>query len=180
LWDFSLVDPDNRRPVDYEKRITILADLKQQEMEMTGVDLAWELSLAKEDGRIKLYLVHTALNYRRANRALFEQGEYLPLEAEGMKTGHVCAFARKASKACIVTVVPRFLTRVISGGGSVPFGKAVWEDTRLTLPMGEPGMQFRNVFTGEIVTAGSQGDKTSLLLADVFACFPAAMLERVP
>jgi (1->4)-alpha-D-glucan 1-alpha-D-glucosylmutase len=180
LWDFSLVDPDNRRPVDYEKRITILADLKQQEMETTGVDLAWELSLAKEDGRIKLYLVHTALNYRRANRALFEQGEYLPLEAEGMKTGHVCAFARKASKACIVTVVPRFLTRVISGGGSVPFGKAVWEDTRLTLPMGEPGMQFRNVFTGEIVTAGSQGDKTSLLLADVFACFPAAMLERVP
>jgi (1->4)-alpha-D-glucan 1-alpha-D-glucosylmutase len=180
LWDFSLVDPDNRRPVDYEKRIDILADLRQKRMEMTGVDLAWGLSLAKEDGRIKLYLVHTALNYRRANRALFEQGEYLPLEAEGMKAEHVCAFARRAGKACIVTVVPRFLTRLISGGGSVPFGKAVWEDTRLTLPMGEAGMQFRNVFTGEIVTAGSQGEKTSLLLADVFACFPAAMLERVP
>jgi (1->4)-alpha-D-glucan 1-alpha-D-glucosylmutase len=180
LWDFSLVDPDNRRSVDYEKRINILADLRQKGMEMTGVDLAWELSLAKEDGRIKLYLVHTALNYRRANRALFEQGEYLPLEAEGMKAEHVCAFARRAGKACTVTVVPRFLTRLISGGGSVPFGKAVWEDTRLTLPMGEPGMQFRNVFTGEIVTAESQGEKTSLLLADVFACFPVAMLERVP
>jgi (1->4)-alpha-D-glucan 1-alpha-D-glucosylmutase len=180
LWDFSLVDPDNRRPVDYDKRINVLADLMQKEMDRTGVDLAWELSLAKEDGRIKLYLVHTALNYRRANHELFEKGEYLPVEAEGMKAEHVCAFARRADKSCIVTVVPRFLTRVISGVGSVPFGKAVWEDTRLTLPMEESGMQFRNVFTGEIITVGLRGGKTSLLLADVFACFPAAMLEWVP
>jgi (1->4)-alpha-D-glucan 1-alpha-D-glucosylmutase len=180
LWDFSLVDPDNRRPVDFAKRIDILAKLRQKEMETTGVDLAWQLSLAKEDGRIKLYLVHKALNYRKAKRTLFEQGEYLPLEAEGMKAEHVCAFARRAGKVFIVTAVPRFLTRIISGGGSVPFGKAVWDETRLTLTMGEPGMQFRNVFTGEIVTAGSKGEKTSLLLADVFACFPAAILEYIP
>jgi (1->4)-alpha-D-glucan 1-alpha-D-glucosylmutase len=180
LWDFSLVDPDNRRPIDYEKRIGILAGLRQKEMEMTGVDLAWELSLAKEDGRIKLYLIHKALNYRRAKRSLFEEGEYLPLEAEGIKAENICAFVRRAGRKCVVTAVPRFLTRIISGGGSVPFGKAVWEDTRLTLTIGEPGMQFRNVFTGEIVTAQSQGEKTSLLLADVFACFPAAMLERIP
>jgi (1->4)-alpha-D-glucan 1-alpha-D-glucosylmutase len=180
LWDFSLVDPDNRRPIDFEKRIDILAELRQKEMEMTGVDLAWQLSLAKEDGRIKVYLVHKALNYRKAKRTLFEQGEYLPLEAEGMKAEHVCAFARREGKAFIVTAVPRFLTRIISGGGSVPFGKAVWDETRLTLTIGEPGMQFRNVFTGEIVTARSQGEKTSLLLADVFSCFPAAILEHIP
>jgi (1->4)-alpha-D-glucan 1-alpha-D-glucosylmutase len=179
LWDFSLVDPDNRRPVDHEKRINILAGLRRESEKKTGVDLAWELSLFKEDGRIKLHLISTALNYRRANRILFEQGEYLPLEAEGVKAEHVCAFARKTVDAYMVTVVPRFLTRVISGGGSVPFGKAVWEDTLLSLPMVEPGIQFRNVFTDEIVNAGSQSEKAALLLADVFACFPVAMLERI-
>ncbi len=179
LWDFSLVDPDNRRPVDYEKRVSMLAELKQKEEQMTGVQLAWDLSLNKEDGRIMLYLVHKALNYRREHRSLFEQGEYLPLTAEGARAGHVCAFVRKLGGKCMVVAVPRLLTRLISGGGSVPFGKAVWEDTRLLLPEIGPGVQFRNIFTNEIIVTVSQNGTAVLALADVYAAFSAAMLEQV-
>ena len=179
LWDFSLVDPDNRRPVDYEKRVSMLAELQQKEAAMTGVQLAWDLSLNKEDGRIMLYLTHKALNYRRENRPLFEQGEYLPLSDEGARTGHVCAFERKLGGKCIVVAVPRFLTRLISGGGSVPFGEAVWEDTRLLLPEIGPGVQFRNIFTNEIIVTVLQDGKSVLPLAEVYASFPAAMLEQM-
>jgi (1->4)-alpha-D-glucan 1-alpha-D-glucosylmutase len=177
LWDFSLVDPDNRRPVDFAKRVSMLTELKQKEAEMTGVQLAWDLSLNKEDGRIMLYLVHKALAFRRENRSLFEQGEYLPLAAEGMRAGHTCAFARKLGGKCLVAAVPRFLTRLISGGGSLPFGRAVWEDTRLLLPEIGPGAQFRNIITREIIVAFEQEGKTVLALADAYASFPAAMLE---
>ena len=127
LWTLII-----RRPVDYEKRVSMLAELRQKEAAMTAVQLARDLSLNKEDGRIMLYLVHKALDYRRENRPLFEQGEYLPLTDEGARAGHVCAFERKLGGTCIVVAVPRFLTRLISGGGSVPFGEAVWEDTRLS------------------------------------------------
>jgi (1->4)-alpha-D-glucan 1-alpha-D-glucosylmutase len=179
LWDFSLVDPDNRRPVDYEKRVSMLAELKQKEGEGTGVQLAWDLSLNKGDGRIMLYLVHKALNYRGEHRPLFEQGVYVPLTADGAKSGHVCAFARKLGNKSLILAVPRFLTRLISGGGSVPFGKAVWDDTQLLLPEIGPGAQFRNIFTNEIMVARAQNGKTMLALADVFASFPVAMLEWV-
>ena len=179
LWDFSLVDPDNRRPVDYEKRVSMLAELRQKAAGMTGVQLAWDLSLSKEDGRIMLYLTHKALNYRRENRPLFEQGEYLPLTDEGARAGHVCAFERKLGGTRIVVAVPRFLTQLISGGGSVPFGEAVWEDTRLLLPEIGPGVQFRNIFTNEIIVTVSQDGKSALALADVYASFPAAMLVQM-
>ena len=179
LWDFSLVDPDNRRPVDYEKRVSMLAELRQKEEEMTGVQLARDLSLNKEDGRIKLYLIHKALNYRREHRPLFEQGEYLSLTDEGARAGHACAFERKLGAKCIIVAVPRLLTRLISRGGSVPLGKAVWEDTRLLLHDVAPGVRFRNIITKEIVASVSQDGKTALALADVYASFPAAMLEQM-
>jgi (1->4)-alpha-D-glucan 1-alpha-D-glucosylmutase len=124
-----------------------------------------------------LYLVHKALAFRRENRSLFEQGEYLPLTAEGMRAGHTCAFARKLGGKCLVAAVPRFLTRLISGGGSLPFGRAVWEDTCLLLPGISPGAQFRNIITREIIVALEQEGKTVLALADAYASFPAAMLE---
>ncbi|HSQ78363.1 MAG TPA: malto-oligosyltrehalose synthase, partial [Nitrospirota bacterium] len=149
LYDFSLVDPDNRRPVDYEKRVTMLAELKRKEAEMPGADLARELSRKKDDGLIKQYLISKALNYRKANRALFEQGEYLPLNVAGKKADHVCAFVRRLGSASAVVVVPRFLTRLIPGNGSMPLGEAPWEDTHLVLPDAEGETHYRNVFTSE-------------------------------
>ncbi len=179
LWDFSLVDPDNRRPVDFGKRMQILSLLKDMESKMTAENVAWELSLNKEDGRIKLYLISTALNYRKKNRNLFEQGEYLPLVAEGTRASHVCAFERRLGGSSVLVAVPRLLARIISGGGSAPFGKAVWEDTSLALPEDEQGTQFQNVFTGEVVSTPSAEGKSVVFLSDVFSRFPAALLYRI-
>ena len=95
LWDFSLVDPDNRRPVDYDRRREMLAEL--QASESAGGDLrelARELVAAKEDGRIKLYVTHLTLQCRRENPGLFTDGAYVPLEAEGPRKDHVFGFAR--------------------------------------------------------------------------------------
>jgi (1->4)-alpha-D-glucan 1-alpha-D-glucosylmutase len=120
------------------------------------------------------------LNFRKANRAFFEQGEYLPLAAEGTRSGSICAFARKAPGGMIIVAVPRFLTKVISGGASVPFGKAVWEDTQLLISDGEEGSKFRNIFTNEVLSAVTQDGKTRLPVADIYSCFPVALLERIP
>lgn len=177
--NFSLVDPDNRRSVDHDTLKNMLAALKDREAREAAVGLAWDLSLNKEDGRIMLYLVYKALNYRKANRALFEQGEYLPLAAEGVLAGSICSFARKTAGGMVAVAVPRFLTKVISGGASVPFGKAVWGDMHLVLPEGEERSTFRNVFTNEILSAVTREGRTGLPVAGVFSCFPAAMLERM-
>jgi (1->4)-alpha-D-glucan 1-alpha-D-glucosylmutase len=179
LYDFSLVDPDNRRPVDYEKRFAMLAELRRKEAAMTRVDLARELSRKMDDGLIKQYLISQALNYRKANRALFEQGEYLPLNAAGKKAEHVCAFARRLGSASITVVVPRFLTRLIPGNESMALGEALWEDTHLVLPDAEGETHYRNIFTDEIVSAEQQQEgKQEPALTSIFANFPVALMEK--
>lgn len=179
LWDFSLVDPDNRRQIDYEKRLHMLAALKGLESTMTAVQVGWELTLNKENGMIKLYLLRKALNYRRVNRAVFEHGEYLPLDVEGGKKNNICAFARTITTATIIVAVPRFLTKLISGGGSVPFGQAVWENTAVILQGSEAGTSYRNIFTGEIITVQAINDTYGIYASDLFASFPVALLELV-
>ena len=97
LWDFSLVDPDNRRPVDYDRRRRMLQDLRSA-AESAGGDLrelARDLVATKEDGRIKLYVTHRSLACRRDHPGLFTAGEYIPLAAEGSKAAHLFAFARR-------------------------------------------------------------------------------------
>jgi (1->4)-alpha-D-glucan 1-alpha-D-glucosylmutase len=178
LWDFSLVDPDNRRPVDFERRARILEELKRKEREMTGTALAWELTQNAVNGRIKLYVIQKALVHRRDNRELYGQGEYLPLALKGSKAGHVCAFARRKNGMLTITAVPRFLTRLISGNGAVPFGKGVWDDTMLMLPDEVQGGTYRNLFTGELLTAGAENREGGIVVADIFGNFPVALLER--
>jgi (1->4)-alpha-D-glucan 1-alpha-D-glucosylmutase len=178
LWDFSLVDPDNRRPVDFEKRVDMLAVLKQKEAAMTGADLARKLSSNMDDGMIKLHLIAKALNHRRANRALFEQGDYAPLHAVGAMAGSICAFARRHGNASAIVVVPRFLARLPADSGSLPLGD-VWENTQVVLSGVEEGTQYRNIFTDEVVGAGPLGEgKQGLLLSHVFANFPVALLAK--
>ena len=174
LWDLNLVDPDNRRAVDFGRRIQMLKALQDAGPSTT---LAWELSLAREDGRIKLFTLARSLAFRRKRSALFREGAYLPLEAEGEKRECVCAFERSLQGTSAVVVVPRFLARLISGTGSVPFSKAVWGDAKLVLPDAPPGSRYRNIFTGEDLAVADGA--WSLALADVFSCFPVALLERL-
>jgi (1->4)-alpha-D-glucan 1-alpha-D-glucosylmutase len=166
--------------VDFERRISILEELKRKEREMTGAALAWELTQSAVDGRIKLYVMYKALTHRRSNRGFYDQGEYLPLAAKGPKSVNVCAFMRRKNSASTIVAVPRLLTGLISGTGAVPFGKGVWEDTMLILPEAVQGESYRNVFTGEIIVAGPRYGQEGIFMSDAFASFPVAMLERNP
>ncbi|RJQ56795.1 MAG: malto-oligosyltrehalose synthase [Nitrospiraceae bacterium] len=176
LWDFSLVDPDNRRPVDYLKRTALLEEIKRREAGNGLQELAKDLLMNKDDGRIKMYLVRRALNYRRVNRELFEEGEYVPLDVEGLLKDHVCAFARKKEDKTIVVAVPRLLTRLVPPG-SPPLGEEVWHDTCIVIPFEEREMVYRSVFTGENAAVAGRDGRQVLRLSDVFGNFPAALME---
>jgi (1->4)-alpha-D-glucan 1-alpha-D-glucosylmutase len=179
-WDFSLVDPDNRRPVNFNLRRQMLRRLKERITRSGGARRTFLRGLVKtwEDGAIKLYVTLTALNYRREHRLLFDDGGYVPIGAEGSLKENVCAFARLAEDKAALVVVPRFLTRSLKGVKEMPFGDHVWKDTLITVPDGIPGDTFRNVFTGEVVTEVEREGKKRLLLGRVFASFPVALLER--
>jgi (1->4)-alpha-D-glucan 1-alpha-D-glucosylmutase len=172
LWDLSLVDPDNRRPVDWKLRQRLLGELEHALA--TSADraaLAHDLWLHKDDARVKLFLVHEALALRRAHPALFAAGAYRPLEARGGLAEHVCAFARVGGEAATVTVVPRLLAR--RGGQAAPLGAEYWGDTTLDVPP-ELGGRFVNALSGETL------EGASLPLGRVLARFPVALLERRP
>jgi (1->4)-alpha-D-glucan 1-alpha-D-glucosylmutase len=175
LWDQSLVDPDNRRPVDYALRARHLRGLRRRR---SGRALARELLAAKEDGRIKLYLTWKALEFRAANPALFTRGEYVPLAAEGSAAEHVVAFARRAEEEEVIAVVPRLVVGLTGGEAVDPLGPDIWGETRLILPGAEPGTRYRDLFTSETIeTAAAEGGAT-LPLAELFAEFPFALLAH--
>ena len=179
IWDFSLVDPDNRRPVDYQKRIKMLEELKNRESEVSLTELTRELTVNKEDGKIKLYLIYKALNYRKTKRVLFEEGEYIPLESMGEKAYHVCAFARRFGDSVTLIAVPRFLTKLIQQPETFPFGKEVWRDSFMVIPFEDAGARYRNVFTGEIISIESHKGAIALFLSDIFMNFPVALMEKI-
>ncbi len=178
LWDFSLVDPDNRRPVDYELRRRLLGELTARAAEAGPhlAELARKLAVEKEDGRVKLYVTWRALHARRDNPGLFSAGEYLAADVVGARAEHVCAFVRRHEGRVAVAAAPRLMTRLVPQAGDLPLGERVWEDTRLLLPGVEPGRRLRNAFTGEELVAGEQEGRAAVAAAEVFATFPVALL----
>jgi (1->4)-alpha-D-glucan 1-alpha-D-glucosylmutase len=181
VWNYRLVDPDNRQPVDYAYRRELLAELKERVARCGGdlVPLAQELVRAAADGRVKLYVTWRGLTYRRAHGPLFLDGSYLPLEAAGEKQGHVCAFARWLEDERILVAVPRLVVGLTGGAEVAPMGREMWGETKLLLPMEDAGRRYRNVYTGELLAAGEHNGGAVLPLAAVFANFPVALLERV-
>jgi len=179
LWDFSLVDPDNRRLVDFKLREELLARLKKK-LEMLGGDLrglARDLVREWKDGGIKLYLTSKALNYRKENSPLFLEGSYLPLMSEGNVKDHICAFARQRGKRVVLVIVPRFLTSLVNGPGETPLGREVWRDSRIVIPDEIAKDEFHNLFTGEIIQTIQKDRHGLLALSEILAHFPVAMLD---
>jgi len=174
LWDFRLVDPDNRRPVDFQRRVRLLEELQKEEADKGAPALVPELLEGWEDGRLKLYLSWKALHFRRAHPELFLQGDYLPLYAAGRNRESVCAFARRRGNEWALLAAPRLVTRLVAVG-EFPLGKKVWGGGVLPLPRGAPA-RWRNVLTGETVAAVFLRGKKSLPLARVFERFPVALL----
>jgi (1->4)-alpha-D-glucan 1-alpha-D-glucosylmutase len=170
LWDFSLVDPDNRRPVDFERRKELLDNLIVHEASDVSFLLS-ELLDAWEDGRIKLYLTHKVLSARNSFTDVFSQGAYIPLQATSAAAKHVCAFARRHQDIWVLSVAPRLMTQRCEVG-RFPLGGQAWQDDVLILPAGAPPL-WLNILTNERVAAGSVHG--GLRLADVFSQFPAAL-----
>jgi (1->4)-alpha-D-glucan 1-alpha-D-glucosylmutase len=182
LWDLSLVDPDNRRPVDYEGRRSALKELRKQAERRRAnlIELADELMANAADGRIKLYLIYRTLNYRREHPALFAQGGYVALDAYGERRDHVCAFARGLGDETMLVVVPRLLAKLTEGGTHPPVGPEAWGDAWLALPRGHQGGVYRNLLTDERLTVASHDDEAAgLELSAILRHFPVAILERV-
>jgi (1->4)-alpha-D-glucan 1-alpha-D-glucosylmutase len=181
LWDYSLVDPDNRRPVDYSRRRVLLSDLKSQ-VDQAGndlTDLSKELLDTSQDGRIKLYITYRTLSFRSKHQQLFSEGDYLPLEAVGSKSEHVCAFARILEDEVVLAVVPRLLVRLTGEVEQPPIGRQVWEETWLSLPYEEVGRAYRNIFTGEVLSVVEQNSMVGLPMASILFCFPVALFVRI-
>ena len=177
LWDDSLVDPDNRRPVDFPTRLALLAGLQQRAAEGL-IPLVQELLAQWWDGRIKLYVTSQALQCRRTHLALFRDGDYLPLAIIGPRRDHVVAFARRRETTWALVVVPRLLSR-LSARGTPPVGQRVWGRNTLLLPPAAP-LHWHNVLTGEALTASGTPPAQGLSLAQLFQHVPVALLTSSP
>ena len=177
LWDFHLVDPDNRGPVDYECRAHILAEVARFDDEdaagRAALLAAW---LAHpEDGRAKMHLTRRLLHLRRAYPRLFAEGHYEPLQVEGPYARHIVGFVRRNEEAAMLVVVPRHYWALTEGGLRLPLGRAVWDATRILRPADLAPSSWRDVLTGEIVTS-SMTDSGSWEIAAIVARFPIAVL----
>jgi (1->4)-alpha-D-glucan 1-alpha-D-glucosylmutase len=177
LWDFSLVDPDNRRAVDYKARLRALQLLKKtfaSTQQPTHRQLR-RLAQHMEDGRIKLYMVWRALHLRSQSPELFQGGEYVPLRVTGEKAKHVLAFARSHGDVVSITAVPRLCAELLGGKQQLPGGEETWRDTAIQLPqMSEE--RLVNVFTGELVPSQTQGAVRFIQASAMFSSFPVALL----
>lgn len=169
LWDDSLVDPDNRRPVDYAFRHRLLRELDSREAK-DRAGLLRDLTARPGDHRLKLFVVSRTLRLRRDRDSLF-RGEYVPLSTTGPLADHAFAFARTAgSEACIV-VVPRLMAR-LTGGGRLPLGSEIWGDTAVELPETLCNRGWADHLTGEVY-GGRAG---SLRVAALLGSIPVAVL----
>ena len=168
LWNFSMVDPDNRRPVDYRRRIELL-DQQQNRAPEDLAGMVAELARDPRQDAAKLYVVWKSLRFRRDHAALFEEGEYIPFAASGAHPECVVAFARRRGDEWALAVAPRWLTRL----GCTPprLDSWRWEDTALEPPAGAPAV-WSNVFTGAEVGG--------LSLSAILHGFPVALLEGRP
>ena len=176
LWDFSLVDPDNRRPVDFAVRAALLSDLRARIAAGDLLGLARELTEYWTDGRTKLYTIHRALTCRRVAPKLFRAGEYVPLFTGGVHAGHLCACARRREGRTVLTVVPRLTACLTDNGARLPLGAEVWGDTWIQLPRDIPEEAYVNLFTGTRVGGRTDDGGTALAAGEILAEYPVALL----
>jgi (1->4)-alpha-D-glucan 1-alpha-D-glucosylmutase len=174
LWDFSLVDPDNRRPVDYIHRRQLFESIRHWSGEPDPSAIG-KLLDAPEDDRLKLYLIWRTLCLRKNQPDLFQQGEYLPLEVLGSRADHVVAFARKFQDTNIIVIAPRLVAGLLNDREVPPVGPAVWEDTHIVVPSCPCAVSYHNIFTGESLELQKTADSAKIAVAEALAHFPVAV-----
>jgi (1->4)-alpha-D-glucan 1-alpha-D-glucosylmutase len=173
LWELSLVDPDNRRPVDFDQRAGYLNGLLALSEREDPAAACREVLGTLADGRAKLWTTHRALQLRQQEHTIFRRGEYVALEVAGEHQENVIAFLRRdpASERSVLVVLPRFACTLMRGKAELPL-KEAWGKDQLKIPI-PPGARFTNVFSGESVTVTE--DQT-LPLSALLNIFPVALL----
>src|SRR5262249_15048160 len=161
LWDLSLVDPDNRRPVDYDARRRMLDLIPANG---SGADLLEH----RTDGRVKLFVMARALDAGARFRDLFERGDYVPLQTAGTRRECLFAFARRNGAAISITCVPRLVASLMPDAATPPLGASIWGDTRIELPPDVP-CRYRDTFTGATVSARPDGHSAALSPPPLFS-----------
>jgi malto-oligosyltrehalose synthase len=172
LWDYSLTDPDNRRPVDFALRRSLLAGLPAVDTPpVERARAAQDLLSDWSDGRLKLHLTRSLLHLRRDHAELFGRGEYFALKASGPAAGHVIGLARRRGRRWVIALVPRQVIGLV-GAGRFPIGARPWGTTTLRLPESAPST-FTDVVTGASVTAR----RGRLAVADCLSVLPVSVLR---
>jgi (1->4)-alpha-D-glucan 1-alpha-D-glucosylmutase len=161
FWDFSLVDPDNRRPVDYDARSGAL----KPEASLDELMRTWP------DGRIKQQIHRALLHDRARSPALYAEGDYQPLTLEGAGASHVVGYARRHRTDALAVIAPRFWSALLAEADEPIFDPSCWQDISVSLPHGE----WRNALTGEKILI--DGDKNRM--SDFMGKFPLAVLRLV-
>lgn len=174
LWDLSLVDPDNRRPVDFPLRQKLLDECLGTTATADRGAFVAELLRTWYDGRIKLYVLACGLRLRREQPDLLLEGDYHPLTATGDQAEHVVAFLRRTPNQQLLVVAPRLMAALISPTNRLPCGSEAWGQTRLRLPQGT-GSTLTNVLTGEKVTVSREGEELFVPMAEVLRGFPVGV-----
>ncbi|MGA9393087.1 MAG: malto-oligosyltrehalose synthase [Candidatus Sulfotelmatobacter sp.] len=175
LLDFSLVDPDNRRPVDYALRQQAFADIRNSGS--TGDQGAIQQMMAThEDGHLKMYVIWKTLCLRKQYPELFRRGEYLPVAVHGSKANHVLAFIRRFEDTEALVVVPRLVSGLLGEKDSPPIGSEIWKDTHLLLPACNCSKVYRNVLSGDSTQLQKAGENVRLDISTTFEPLPLALL----
>ncbi|MDE2447969.1 MAG: malto-oligosyltrehalose synthase [Gammaproteobacteria bacterium] len=181
LWEFSLVDPDNRRPVDYDARRRLLEALAGTSA--GSAQLARTLADDVADPRCKLFLHVRILELRRRDPELFERGEYLRLKVTGRRAPHLCAFARRLEGRLAVVLAPRLYLKLMGADGEAaagrqrpPLGAEAWADTAVQLPSGSAA-PLRGVLDDREVPQTGAG-AAAISVAAALQSFPVALLTR--
>jgi (1->4)-alpha-D-glucan 1-alpha-D-glucosylmutase len=177
LWDFSLVDPDNRRPVDFAQRRRrlhmLLAEAERDTMKFAG-----GLSARWPDSDIKLWITSRALALRVQWPDVFTVGDYTPLAASGAGAEHVVAFSRRWEDSTVVVAAARHFYRLTRSGNGLappPAPHANWADTQLCLPE-DAAEAWRCVLSGRVLESSGPAAERALALSELFSVFPVALL----
>jgi len=182
LWDFSLVDPDNRQPVDFDHRKRLLQDLEPLLAVPSKLDAGSRTGgLLKmldqwENGHIKMFVTACCLRFRKNHPDLFLEGDYLPLSVAGERADNVVAFARQSNGRFSITVAPRLVVGLMEPELTWPVN-SVWEGTHIILPPGLAGkVTLHDRFTQQPVSITMRDGQSTLDLDHVFALWPLALL----
>ena len=179
LWEFNLVDPDNRNPVDFDFRARLLAECQSSGRDVSSrTAFVRRLAESWEDGRIKMYVLQEGLRHRREHSSLYLNGDYVPLECDGLHQEKICAFARLHQEQAIVTVVPRLIADLVQGSDTQLQPEEMWQDTRISVPSWKAGSAYLNLITGERLETVTEAGHQMLPIGRILRDCPVAILER--